>query len=268
MRKNIKLKVAVFGLILATLIPTQSFGAPVSSPGKTSGNGPCVTSGSTNSQTQSIKYKACQTGDIGPGGGLVYYVDSSVIGFPCGASSVGSTITPKAVTTCHYLEVAPNGWNNGGADPLVNWFGPTYRGEVPGIAEDVTAYNNALGIGLGLQNSLYIVDQIGPYNLISNNYAAGAARAYSPTVASVTYNDWYLPTTAELNLLFQWTHKIPQDVTAVILGLSLPTGYVNYNYYSSSEGETNFVWTQKFGSGIQSPANKVNTLGVRPVRAF
>jgi hypothetical protein len=43
----------------------------------------------------------CQVGDVGPGGGIVFYVDSKL-------NSWG-----------RYIEVAPNGWNRGRPDPSV-----------------------------------------------------------------------------------------------------------------------------------------------------
>jgi len=62
----------------------------------------------------------------------------------------------------------------------------------PSITNDSLAYNNASGIGLGYKNSLAIVAQGN-----DTTTAAGAARAYS----GGSQSDWYLPSTAELNLL-------------------------------------------------------------------
>ena len=49
---------------------------------------------------------ACQVGDIGPGGGTIYYYEAA--GFKCG-NSFSITGSPTG-GLCHYLEVAPNGW--------------------------------------------------------------------------------------------------------------------------------------------------------------
>lgn len=274
MRKNKNSLVAVFTLILATLVPTQSFGAPVASPGKTAGNGPCVTSGGTNSQTQSTKNKTCNSysiGSPGPGGGIIYYYDSA--GFNCG---VGFTSTGSPTGgLCHYLEVAPSGWNTG-ADPAKAWAVLANQStDVSGITNDNPAYNNVLGIGLGYKNSDLIVTQNGAYNASSNNYAAGAARAYTPTVSTVIYNDWYLPTTAELNLLCQWNRGVTQDVTIVCTGGAINTGtgasgsgFVGGYYWSSSEYGVSYAWFQLFGNGFQYGITKGSPLFVRPVRAF
>ena len=211
-------------------------------------------------------------GDLGPGGGFVYYVNDT--GFSCGAtySATGSPTGGK----CKYLEVAPNGWNTG-SDPTKQWAtGTSASGnatlDVSGITNNSSAYNNLLGVGLGYQNSLAIVTQNGLYNASSNNYAAGAARAY----AGGSKSDWYLPTTAELNLLCQWAKGIAPSVTTACTGGSLPSatygagtaGFVADGYWSSSENNANYAWYQDFNGGAQSSSDKLYATYVRPVRAF
>ena len=201
-------------------------------------------------------------GSVGPGGGFVYYVNDA--GFNCGAtySATGSPTGGK----CKYLEVAPSGWNTG-SDPTKVWAVTTTN--VAGITEDASAYNNVLGVGLGYKNSLAIVDQNGAYP--TNDYAAGAARAY----AGGSKSDWYLPTTAELNLLCQWVRGVSPSVTTACTGGTSNSatygagsaGFVGNSYWSSSEYAANYAWYQFFGS-FQFFDNKTNTAYVRPVRAF
>jgi hypothetical protein len=209
----------------------------------------------------------CLVGDTGPGGGTVYYVDSSAEGFDCG---------PTLAAICNYLEVAPSGWNTG-VEPKKAWATGTISSgnaiaNVDGITEDANVYNNELGIGLGYKNSTAIVAQNGVYNASTNNYAAGAARAY----AGNSKSDWYLPTTAELNLLCQWNRGVTQNVTSMCTGGAIntgigasATGLVGSEYWSSSEKDASYVWYQYFGSGGQDPFQKYYALmHVRPVRAF
>jgi uncharacterized repeat protein (TIGR02543 family) len=206
-------------------------------------------------------------GDTGPGGGIIYYYNSA--GFNCGAGFT-STGSPTG-GLCHYLEVAPSGWNTG-ADPIKVWAVPANTGSgISGIADDSSAYNNALGIGLGYKNSDLIVTQNGAYNASSNNYAAGAARTYT----GGSMNDWYLPTTAELNLLCQWDRGVAPSVTTACGGGSLNSGtgatgagFVENVYWSSSEFDANFAWFQYFGDGLQYFSGKSETYYVRPIRAF
>jgi hypothetical protein len=168
------------------------------------------------------------------------------------------------------LEVAPSGWNTG-ADPTKPWAVPTYQTVDSGIANDSFVSNNASGIGLGYKNSDLIKTQNGVYNASTNNYAAGAARAYTNN----SKTDWYLPTTAELNLLCQWNRNVTQDVATRCTGGTLNTGtgatgsaFVSNFYWSSSEYDASEAWGHSFIDGVQARANKLNGNYVRPVRAF
>jgi hypothetical protein len=137
--------------------------------------------------------------------------------------------------------------------------------DVPSITNDSLAYNNASGIGLGYKNSLAIVAQGN-----DTTTAAGAARAYS----GGSQSDWYLPSTAELNLLCQWARNVPQSVTTACTGGTLNTGtgasggFSTDLYWSSSENGDPFAWGQRFDYGIQYPSTKYYPYYVRPVRAF
>jgi hypothetical protein len=207
-------------------------------------------------------------GDTGPGGGFVYYVNDT--GFDCGAtySATGSPTGDK----CKYLEVAPSGWN-GVSDPAKVWaVSPNESADVSTIANESSANNSASGVGLGYKNSVAIVTQNGLYNASSNNYAAGAARAY----AGGSKSDWYLPTTAELNLLCQWARGVAPSVTTACIGGTLNSatygagtaGFASGGYWSSSEYDASKPWYPNFANGFQNYGGKNNALPVRPVRAF
>jgi len=200
-------------------------------------------------------------GQTGPGGGIVYYVSANFF------TSTGSTCN----TECKYLEVAPSDWN-GGSDPQKTWAVADYQFTDTSITNDGSAYNYAAGVGLGYANSSLIVTQNGTYNASTNNYAAGAARAYTGN----SKTDWYLPTTAELNLLCQWNRGVAPDVEIVDISGSLNSntygassaGFVPNAYWSSSERSASVVWYQLFSNGLQGSGNKLATPYVRPVRAF
>ena len=201
---------------------------------------------------------AYAVGATGPGGGIVYYVNPA--GFSCG---------PTLAATCNYLEVAPSGWSGGGADPWKVWaVSANISADVSDITNDSSPYNNVLGIGLGLKNSIAIVNQGN-----DTTTAAGAARAFP----GGSKNDWYLPTTAELNLLCQWNHNLTQDVTTACAGdlLTLNTGtgatgsgFLHGYYWSSSEEDGGNVQEQFFGDGQQGHLGKPYQDVVRPIRAF
>jgi hypothetical protein len=180
-----------------------------------------------------------------------------------GTFACGATLNQN----CTYLEVAPNTWSGGSADPSnLLWAISTYQSvDVPSITNDSSAYNNASGIGLGYKNSLAIVAQGN-----DTTTAAGAARAYS----GGSQSDWYLPTTAELNLLCQWARNVAQSVTTRCTGGTLNTGtglgggFSTGAYWSSSEYDDFLAWHQIFSTGTQSNFPKNSTYYVRPVRAF
>jgi hypothetical protein len=210
----------------------------------------------------------CIVGATGPGGGIVYYVDN--LGFSCGVSytTTGSPTGGK----CKYLEVAPGGWNTG-ADPTKPWAVPGRTSpDVTGITNHTAGYYDAAGIGLGYRNSDLIETHNGVYSASTNNYSAGAARAY----AGGSKTDWYLPTTAELNLLCQWDRNVTQVVTTACIGGTINTGtnasgsgFAGSWYWSSSQYGVGNAWGLLFEpSGTVYSDGKGSTLLVRPVRAF
>lgn len=202
-------------------------------------------------------------GNPGPGGGLIYYVDEA--GFSCGATYI-STGSPTG-GLCHYLEAAPSEWNTG-SDPGLIWaVSANQSSDVIGLTNDASAYNNPLGVGLGYQNSITIVDA-------GNNTttAAGAARAY----AGGSKSDWYLPSAAELNLLCQWVNGVSPSVTTTCSGGTLNSntygadsaGFNSQYYWSSSEKDSGKVWWQLFSGGEPGGGDRNELLLVRPIRAF
>ncbi|MGA0003465.1 MAG: hypothetical protein ACO3GT_05130 [Candidatus Nanopelagicales bacterium] len=267
-----KVKITRFGVVPKTKL-VGIFASPELStitPTPTQTPTPTPTSTPTSTPTPTVVQAcaaggSCLVGDIGPGGGIVYFVDISAGGFACG---------PTLAATCNYLEVSPNGWDNGGGaalDPIKPWAPGDYTSgnaalDVGGIIDDTsTPRNNEDAIGLGLKNSIAIVTQGNDANT-----AAGAARAYTGGSKS----DWYLPTTAELNLLCQWGRRVAQAVATPCTGGSLNTGtgvsggFVEELYWSSSEANYRQAHRQFFGNGFQSSLWKFNAHRVRPVRAF
>jgi hypothetical protein len=215
-----------------------------------------TTTTTTITTTTTLAPVVYQVGQTGPGGGTVFYKHAS------GTFACGATLSQN----CTYLEVAPNTWSGGSADPQKLWAVSANQSvDVPSITNDSSAYNNASGIGLGYKNSLAIVAQGN-----DTTTAAGAARAYS----GGSQSDWYLPTTAELNLLCQWARNVAQSVTTQCTGGTLNTGtglgggFSTAVYWSSSEYYGVYAWVQDFTSGYQDGSGKGTTPYVRPVRAF
>jgi hypothetical protein len=138
----------------------------------------------------------CIPGDRGPGGGFVYYVSANYF------TSTGSACN----TTCKYLEVAPSGWN-GGSDVTKKWAtGTSSTGnavtDITGIANDSSANNSSAKVGYGYRNTLAIIN-------MGNDSTTVGGEIFAYRGGSK--DDWYLPTTAELNLLCQWARGVARS---------------------------------------------------------
>jgi hypothetical protein len=199
-------------------------------------------------------------GDIGPGGGRVFY--ASTTGFNCGPSytATGSPYNSK----CYYLEAAPTTGASPWTDAGYAWSGDT-----------TTAVNNAsapetataTAIGWGYRNTLAMVLQ---------NSTAGMAGTLSRAFRGPNnLSDWYLPSKDELNQMCKWARGVAWTSDATVCtGGTINTGpgaagFASSTYWSSSEYFTGGgAWGQANG-GTQSAYSKfVTFFYVRPVRAF
>ncbi|TVR06158.1 MAG: DUF1566 domain-containing protein [Spirochaetaceae bacterium] len=106
-------------------------------------------------------------GDIGPAGGLVFYVDEAG-DFPW-----------------TYLEAAPAGWSGDPEDPQLSWENIT--------STDVPDAEQA-AIGTGAANTTAIIAALGP----ERGFAAHAAGELDLN----GFDDWFLPSLDELNMLY------------------------------------------------------------------
>jgi hypothetical protein len=224
-------------------------------------------------------FATCNQGDTGPGGGTIFYISTD--GFNCGPTHT-NTGSPTG-NRCYYLEVAPSGWNQTINDPDTAWARALNAdiSEITNISARALVHNNAAEIGLGYKNSIAIVSQNNNYGG-SSIYAAALAREYS----GGTLTDWYLPTAAELNLLCQWNRgdtRYAMDIGlecgrggGVINSANFgaeTAGFLESNYWSSSEGDSSFAWYLDFRVSTLYLDYKYRGTGdnrkfVRPVRSF
>jgi len=211
--------------------------------------------------------KTYQVRDIGPGGGIVFYVATTP--FTCGEDP-NATSAPK----CTYLEAAmANGTTPSTWTPATTAQWGCYGTDVMDAAQRTAS----LEIGQGRANTKIITDKpcLGTDNSVS---AASIAKAYNGGGKT----DWFLPSRKELDALCNEFFKgrtgtdYSEDncmgsgntdaVTGTTNGIawSFAAGY----YWSSSENDANFAWDQYFDDGGQDYYYKFSAAYVRPVRAF
>jgi hypothetical protein len=212
----------------------------------------------------------CVVGDIGPGGGNVFYVGAENF------KSKGSDCDDE----CLYLEAAPSGWitNPSGqekcpfyatqstivggiattADPRCAWSGNT-RSLIGTTAQGV-------GIGSGYANTLAMVAQA------LGGSTTGKAATVSRAFRGGGKTDWYLPSKLELNQLCRYAWYLPVNPSAENCNertaATIRPGFANDGYWSSSETGGDFASRRDFYSGSLDVHSKSGTYYVRPVRAF
>lgn len=109
-----------------------------------------------------------------------------------------------------------------------------------------TAIGTKTGVGEGEQNTIDIEN-----GCITPGTAADIC-------ANLILGDWFLPSKAELDLMYDNLHNIDTPVG----------GFADSYYWSSSEYDAGYAWSQFFYNGAQYSINKDNYRRVRAVRAF
>ncbi len=102
-------------------------------------------------------------------------------------------------------------------------------------------------LGSGKANTALIVSKQG-----AGTYAAKIC----DDLIAAGYDDWYLPSRDELNLMYKNLKKS---------GIG---GFADYPYWSSTEEDNNNAWSLAFDSGFKSSDLKTNTYHVRAARTF
>jgi len=186
----------------------------------------------------------CKVGDIGPGGGIVFY-DAG-----------------KDEYWGRYLEIAPKAcegvklpWRPVGNAKTV------YQDSNGQTAAQLRVL--AKGVGMGKVNTRIITLALG-----TGAYAA----KYAEDLACSGVDDWFLPSKDELDLAY---NRLAQNRVG---GQDSPVGGFNKGYYwTSTDYNNTTAWTEYFMDGQQfdrvqtlSGNNKppANPFRVRPIRAF
>ncbi len=104
------------------------------------------------------------------------------------------------------------------------------------------------GIYAGKANTARIISNQG-----AGSYAAQVCKSIGP-VNNEYYDDWYLPSKYELNLLF---------LQKTVVG-----GFTTNDYWSSTEYDPISAWFQHFAGGTQDYYYKGYVINVRAIRSF
>jgi hypothetical protein len=115
------------------------------------------------------------------------------------------------------------------------------------IGPQVITYATATAIGWGRENTTAIINAQG-----QGTYAASIC--YNLEING--YDDWFLPSKEELNLLYQ------QKAAGKITTLS------ESFYWTSTETSQLGAWSQSFTNGANSGTDKSGSNGVCPIRSF
>ena len=207
----------------------------------------------------------CAVGDLGPGGGYVFYVSASYF------TSAGSTCN----TTCKYLEVAPGGWHSAYQDDWEYiWMSEPYTDILQNYDPSTEGFDGNEKVNWRIGQGFYNT------SVMSNSPIANTVRAYG---GNSTAGQWFIPSMNELNELCKYAYgqttgdlKVKCSGAGDInfkftarAGIELG-GFVKIWYWSSSHsyGAYTQALAQHFDTQIQSWRLKDNPARVRPIRAF
>lgn len=221
----------------------------------------------------------CQLGDIGPGGGIVFYVRTEAMVAVWKATPNAEGDFVYSSSGWKYLEAAPKTWAGGKSDPTMNWCNNTnvrasWTKELQGrdwyykwvAGKTLTGFLASTGFG----NT----------EIISKNCKTGAAatvRKYRGGGKS----DWYLPRKTELNQLAMFAGGILEPKSACCIkdfpkkqSASFAASKYSVNWgrvywlssFSFSKLATQWQGEDRMSLGSNAPSSDMPF--VRPIRAF
>jgi len=182
--------------------------------------------------------KVYTVGDIGPGGGIVFYKEASKK--PWG----------------QYLEVAPQGWSGSPSDPKSQWCDIVDQKILEGSSGlfELNVIGNQ--IGDGKRNTELMSSKCAKGAFTVNQYRGGGL------------SDWYLPSKMELNQLCRFARGQEASIRECNSSGALRVGFDDY-YWSSSEASATNAWDQFFNIGNVNLSGKGHpNNAIRPIRSF
>ncbi|HVK61324.1 MAG TPA: DUF1566 domain-containing protein [Bdellovibrionales bacterium] len=200
---------------------------------------------------------------------------------PCSGKSIGQTCVATTALYAGDLDgskymVTPSGCTDsstptcsGGTDTITkDWYGTT------GSDSDIAALTN---VGVATTPAPQKGDVETPIIAAYASVSADSAADFCNDMVYGGYSDWYLPSKTELAHLYckstPSSHSTSNPQENVNCGGSPPTAqlsgfHVGY-YWSSTEYDDRFAWSQSFTNGSQyGPGGKGTTRPVRCVRRY
>ncbi|MFM8507644.1 MAG: hypothetical protein ACKOBR_08145, partial [Actinomycetota bacterium] len=200
---------------------------------------------------------SCQVGDIGPGGGVVFYDAGS-------SQSWG-----------RWLEASPSSCQASGRVWRVAAKGKSGTNQLPLLYPDwkSAATNRVLSkrIGMGQVNTALVIYQ---HRRLPKSVLEVTAAGYANALVCGGQDDWFLPSKDELDALYNALALTNNDLTG-----NNSFGFARGFYWTSSEYNNETAWTQLWIDGQQFDREKwltgdprkdggFNPFHVRPIRAF
>ena len=221
----------------------------------------------------------CKLGDIGPGGGIVFYVRSEKTFFVWKATPNAEGDLAYAADGWKYLEVAPKTWSGGKSDPIMNWCDNTNARAA--WTKDLQGRDWSYKWVTGkIQTGFLASTGFGNTETIAKNCKSGAATA-ARKYRGGDKSDWYLPRITEINQLVFFAGGIPEPTNACCIKYFPKKQSASFG---SSEYAVNWgsaYWTSSFSFGKLANQNqgqdriRLGSNGpsselpfVRPIRAF
>ena len=181
--------------------------------------------------------------DIGPAGGLIFYID------PAGAKLLPSGIT--------YLEAAPSDL------AYVTWNNPNH---VPPML--TTGVSDTV-IGTGFSNTKLIIKAQTTPDGNGNRFAAESC--FDLFINGVGNGDWFLPSKDELNKMYVNLRSGVDEhgVTYTPVGGFTSIWYWSSSEYDDAQASKYAAYAQLFdNTGTSSPEDKLTPFPVRAIRSF
>ena len=186
-------------------------------------------------------------GDKGPAGGWIFFVDRfndyPSFDYLEAAPEVASSGVVWATTTATCYDES---------DALINCQSGSPYHNANHKGEQLLSQN----VGMGLANTKAIIARHDAGTVPKSAYAAGLADSYSTIVNGVKFDDWFLPSAGEEQLMYTNLEQ---------------AGVVQFSHYddwSSSEVESDTAWYPDYDAALRTGANKFFTNVLRAVRAF